>query len=233
MTKLKYQANKNTGFTLIELMISISILTMLLFTGSYTYSMMSERWNKELGQFSESTKTAKNLELVQRLLEGVQSFVVTDNKQKPSFFFIGAQDSLLAVSRAGLFSGDYPEVFKLSTLEKENGLVDLVYQSVSTENILLTGTDQSIDFKHQIILFRNLEQVNFNYYGWNHLTEKSAQGFKKPAIWSVSYSGIDNLLIPEKFTLELKKNKQTLSFPIQLEEKPEFRLTPYFSGSGV
>jgi len=233
MTKLKYQANKNTGFTLIELMISISILTMLLFTGSYTYSMMSERWNKELGQFSESTKTAKNLELVQRLLEGTQSFVVTDNKQKPSFFFIGAQDSLLAVSRAGLFSGDYPEIFRLSTIEKENGLVDLVYQSVSTESLLLTGTEQSIDFNHQVTLFTDLNQVMFNYYGWAYYGDKALRDFKTTAKWYRRFSGIDNQIMPEKFSLQLIKNNKSLDFPIILENNPEKRLSAYFPDSGL
>lgn len=233
MTKLKYQANNNTGFTLIELMISISILTMLLFTGSYTYSMMSERWNKELGQFSQSTKTAKNLELVQRLLEGTQSFVVTDNKQKPSFFFIGKQESLLAVSRAGLFSGDYPEIFRLSTIEKENGLVDLVYQSVSTENLLLTGTDQSINFNHQVTLFTDLNQVTFNYYGWAHYGDKAQRDFKTIAKWYSAFSGIDNQIMPEKFSLQLVRNNKNLNFPITLEDNPEKRLSAYFPDSSL
>ncbi|SFC52425.1 PulJ/GspJ family protein [Pseudoalteromonas denitrificans] len=233
MTKLEYQANKNTGFTLIELMISISILTMLLFTGSYTYSMMSERWNKELGQFSQSTKIARNLELVQRLLEGVQSFVVTDDKHKPSFFFIGAQDSLLAVSRSGLFSGDYPEVFRLSTVEKQNGLVDLVYQSVSTENLLLTGTAQSIDFSHQITLFTDLNQVNFNYYGWSHLNDKAARNFKTKAKWYTHFSGINNQIMPEKFSLQLTRSNLSLSIPITLENNSEKRLSAYFPDSSL
>jgi prepilin-type N-terminal cleavage/methylation domain-containing protein len=53
--------NKAKGFTLIELMISMTILSLLLFTGSYTYSLMSQRWNKELGEFSHSAKQAKHL----------------------------------------------------------------------------------------------------------------------------------------------------------------------------
>ncbi|PHS21100.1 MAG: hypothetical protein COA85_13375 [Robiginitomaculum sp.] len=225
--------NRQQGFTLIELMISISILSMLLFTGSYAYSLMSTRWNKELGHFSVSAKNTKNLEVLQRLLEGVQSFVVVDNKKVPSFFFIGDNTSLLAVSRAGLFSGKYPEIFRLTTIEKPNGLVDLVYQSASTENVLLTGTEQSIDFTKKLTLFSNLDSVSFNYFGWSHLYEKNAlvsekkYKNKKPQ-WFERFSGIDNEIMPEKFNITLYKKEKSLVIPIKLEAKPERWLAPYF-----
>jgi len=224
---------KNSGFTLIELMIAISILTLLLFTGSYSYSLMSERWNKELGQFASSTDITKNLERLQRLLEGVQPYVVVDQKKSPSLFFIGDKTSLLAVSRAGLFSGEYPEIFRLTTLTKENGKVDLVYQSVSTEHVLLTGTNQEISFTKQLTLFSDLEQVSFSYYGWQHLYDKNAlaservTGNKKPK-WFDKFSGIDNKIMPEKYQLTLYKNEKTLLIPIKLETKPERWLAPYF-----
>jgi prepilin-type N-terminal cleavage/methylation domain-containing protein len=221
--------SQNKGFTLIELMISISILSLLLFTGSYSYSLMSERWNKELGQFASSAKNYKHLELVQRLLEGVQPYVVVDNKKKPSFFFIGDNNSLLAVSRSGIFSGEYPEIFRLSTINKTNGKVDLIYQSASTESILLKGTEQSINFTHQLVLFSNLDNIQFNYYGWSHLYEKNAVDKKnKKAQWFERFSGIDNQIMPEKYSVTLTKSGQGLSIPIQLEAKPERWLSPYF-----
>ncbi|WP_085298081.1 PulJ/GspJ family protein [Cognaticolwellia mytili] len=220
---------KNQGFTLVELMIAISILSLLLFTGSYTYSLMSERWNKELGQFNHSAKNYKHLELIQRLLEGVQPYVVVDDNKKPSFFFIGDDNSLLAVSRSGLFSGDYPEIFRLSTIDAGEGKVDLIYQSASTEQILLKGTDQSINFTHQLVLFSNLDNVQFSYYGWPHLYEKNALDKKgKKAQWYTRFSGINNQIMPEKYAVTLTQAGKDLSIPIQLEARPERWLSPYF-----
>jgi len=220
---------KHNGFTLIELMISISILTMLLFTGSYSYSLMSERWNKELGQFSNSSKTAKHLVLMQSLLEGVQPYVVVDSKKTPSLFFIGQNTSLLAVSRAGLFSGDYPEIFRLTANKNADGKVDLIYQSSSTENVLLTGTDQNIDFSKTLILLTDLDEVTFNYFGWTHLYDKnSIRKTNKVAQWSTDFSGIDRQLMPERYSITLVKSGSSLTIPIQLETTPERWLAPYF-----
>ena len=234
MTKQPYiqisnQMVKAKGFTLIELMIAISILTLLLFTGSYSYSLLSERWNKELGQFSQSAQTYKHLELLQSLLEGVQPYVVVDSNQKPTFFFIGDSNSLLAVSRSGLFSGEYPEIFRLSIVNQANGKVDLIYQSASTEQLLLKGTDQSFSFTHQLVLFSNIDKVQFNYFGWSHLYDKNTIGkSNKKAQWFERFSGIDNQIMPEKYSLTLTQIGQDLSIPIQLEVKPERWLSPYF-----
>jgi len=219
----------NSGFTLIELMIAITILSLLLFTGSYSYSLMSERWNKELGQFSASAKNSKHLELLQRLLEGVQPYVVVDKNKKPSFFFIGDKTSLLGVSRTGLFETEYPVIFRLTTVDKGNGKVDLMYQSASTENILLLGTDQNIEFSKQLTLFNDIEGVEFSYFGWPHLYEKNSET-KNMANhrWYQRYSGIDNQLMPESFQISLTKEQQLLTIPVLLEAKPERWLAPYF-----
>lgn len=219
----KKQLSKYTrGFTLIELMISITILSLLLFTGSYSYSLMSERWSQELGQFASSAHTAKNLENFQRLLEGVHSFVVVDDNKKPSFFFIGSPDSLLAVSRNGLFSHGFPEIFRLTTRKKANDLVDLVYQSTSTEQLLLTGTQQEINFTHELTLFMDLDQVQFQYFGWQSLPYKRNDAdLAIVQQWYSDYSGIDKQLMPQQIEVVLTKENKKLSFPIHLEQKPE------------
>jgi prepilin-type N-terminal cleavage/methylation domain-containing protein len=226
-------SNEISGFTLIELMIAISLLSLLLFTGSYSYSLMSERWNKELGQFSESAKNAKHLAALQQLLEGVQSFVVVDDRKQPSFFFIGDNTSLLAVSRSGIFSGEYPEIFRLTTIEKEDGKVDLLYQSSSTENTLLVGTDQSIDFSRQLILFTDLDSVQFNYYGWSHLYKKNAENQNVNELkWFNRFSGIDNQIMPQSYEIVIMKSGKVLNIPVQLEQKSERWIPAYLEWIG-
>ena len=222
-------ASYSKGFTLIELMIAVSILTLLLFTGAYSYSLMSERWNKELGQFSHSAKNTKHLALTQRLLAGVMPYVVVDNKLSPAFFFIGNKSSLLAVSRSGFFSESYPEIFRLTVMEKRNGKVDLIYQSKSTQEVLLKTTEQNITFAHQITLFTDLDSVNFEYFGWQHLYIKNAIDKNgQTAKWFEQFSGIDNLLMPEKFHLTLVKEGASLSLPIVLTKDSQKWLSPYY-----
>ena len=53
------------GFTLVEMLVSMVLLSMVLLIASSAYSMFSERWNGRLGHFNQSVAQAKNLILVQ------------------------------------------------------------------------------------------------------------------------------------------------------------------------
>lgn len=214
--------NKSSGFTLIELMIAVTILTMLLFTGSYVYQMLASRWDKELGSFNQSAKQTKSFILIKNLLKGIHPFIVWDKKlsgeKKPSFFFIGSNDSLLSVSRAGLFVQQYPEIFRIKALEKESGLFDLVYQSTSTQNTLLLYAQQEIIFEHQITLLSDITEIKFKYLGWNGFMERGrAEEEHSEATWRDYFSGIDNQLLPEKMIIYVKQDQKELEFSITFD----------------
>ncbi|XQW85902.1 prepilin-type N-terminal cleavage/methylation domain-containing protein [Thalassotalea piscium] len=216
------------GFTLIELMISISILTLLLLTGSFVYSMLYSRWDKQLGSFSESARIAKNVEITQRVLEGVHPFVVVDRTKRPAFFFIGGEDSLLSVSYSGVFSGEFPEIFRITSVKNQNGKFDLLYQAKSVENFILLRTDQDISFDHQLTLFKDLDSVQFSYLGWQDYKVKSSRftsGVKM--IRSNRYSGIDSQIMPNKYSLTIVQSGKSLTIPVELDNQTERWLSPY------
>ena len=233
MYKGNILSKNDGGFTLIELMISITILTLLLFTGSYMYSMLSSRWDKQLGNFSDNAKIAKNLEITQRVLEGVHAFIVVDNKQQPSFFFIGGEDSLLAVTYSGVFSENYPEIFRITSTKSANNKFDLVYQGASVKNILLLGTDQDITFEHQFTLFKDLDSIQYHYYGWpNFLVKVDRHATGNKMQWTTRYSGIDSQIMPEQFYIELTKAGSTIKIPVNLDPNTERLLSPYIEAEG-
>lgn len=219
--------SKKSGFTLIELLIAISILSLLLFTGSYSYSLLMNRWDKELGSFNETANNSRNLQRLQSVMTGVMPYVVVDREKEPSFFFVGHEQSLLAVTRNGLFSGDFPEVFRLSTIADEQGKQSLVYQAVSTENLLLKGVDQEVKFEQQVTLFAELDDVAFSYFGYNHLFDKTSGSSTINPIWQSTYSGIDKRLIPNRFQVNLVKTDKPLILSAELDSNAEFFLTPY------
>lgn len=210
------------GFTLIELMISISILSLLLFTGSYAYSMLSERWNKELGQFSKVFQEAKNLELLQRSLEGTHPFVLIDNDKHASLLFIGGSDSVLAASRYTLHQEHGMEIFRLSSIMKDNGLIDLVYQSVSANDIFLTHPTQEIIFSNKFVLLSNLQSIDFSYYGFSHLDKKFESSSSASPQWYSSYSGLDSKLMPEKVKVSIRRaDSSIITFYVYLQQRSE------------
>lgn len=223
--------NRNSGFTLIELLIAVAILSALLFTGTYAYQLMAARWDKDLGHFNRTTAVTKNINLLHDLLRGVQPFIVVENKPStntPAFFFIGFEDSLLSVSRSGLFSQNYPEIFRLTTVRKESGLYDLVYQSASTKQVLLLSPLQNIQFAQTITLFENVQEVNFSYFGWEDYMEyANSSETLTPASWRNKYSGIDQQLLPLQMKVELKIDDKYTSFNVNFDRRTLRYLSPY------
>lgn len=215
------------GFSLIELMIVITILSSLMFTGTYVYKMLMTRWDKELGEFNESFDIAKKIDLTSSLLKGIVPTVVLDEK-KPVFFFIGKSDSLFGITSAGIFSNGSNEIFKISAIKNDSGLYDLIYQSVSEDRFVLTNAQQTINFDRSILLFDNLERVEFSYFGWQHLFDKNDDQIKHQQKWTGSYSGIQSQYMPLKLELSLTKNKHQLIFRANFDTEPEKWMSPYF-----
>lgn len=223
------KANIQVGFTLIELLIAISILSMLMLTASYSYSLIATRWDRALSSYDDVQLEAKNLNLLKDVLNGVQGYVVTDSNGQPSLFFIGHNDSLLSITRSGLFSDEYGEIFRLSVEKSADETYSLIYQATSTENFLLTKTAQSIDFEHEVVLLSNLSQIAFNYFGWQD-TELKSGPQAQPGAWYNRFSGIDNKTLPTKYEVVLDKQGEFLTLPVTLEQRPELLLSPYVSG---
>lgn len=225
------------GFTLIELLITTAIMGMLMFTGSYVYSMLSGRWDKELGEFEQTFDQAKNFDTLQRLFEGVMPYIVTqegNNRGRPSFFFVGKQDSLLALTGNGLLNSERLEVFRLTVVENENDKYDLVLQLNNGDGMLLTSTEQEIVFDFKKTLFKDLDQVLFGYYGYENFQAKNLssedENVQAPtASWLPEYSGIERQLMPEKLGIVLVYQGKELSFTSELDENSQRFIEHYMS----
>ena len=71
--------NRN-GFTLVELLITIMILSSLLFLGSFSYQMLANRWEKQLGTFDDSLSLSRNIQILERILTSAIPLVIEDKQ---------------------------------------------------------------------------------------------------------------------------------------------------------
>lgn len=226
MVNFRRVGSPSAGFTLVELLIAVTILSMLLLTASYSYSLIASRWDKDLGNYAETTQQAKSTELLLGVLSGVRSYVVRKSDLSPGFLFIGADDSLLAATTNGLKGGDQ-EVFRLTVVSTENEKYDLVYQAVGVNQIPLVSASQEITFDFSTVLFKDAEQINFRYYGWPHLFDKTDENSKAKLTWQNRYSGLDAQYMPYKIAFEIIKDGMPMSFVVSLERDVEGWISPY------
>ena len=152
-------------------------------------------------------------------------WVVVDAQDEPSFFFVGNETDLLAITDRGIFNRDYPEIFRLSIVRNYTGTLDIVYQARTTKDFVLTGTDQFIPFEHEITLFEGLTGAEFAYYGWDNLSVKG-EGVAPPR-WFDRYSGIDSQVTPAMIILSLSDQDRSLQLVSSINPNVELWLAPY------
>ncbi len=189
----------NKGFTLVELLVVTTLLSLLMLVGTYSYSLFTNKWQDELGHFKESNEQAVNFHRLFRVLSNIQPYVVIKNNKEPGFLFIGASDSLLAVTHDSIFSPNTNEVFLLSKVRSEDGNVNLVYQAKSLESASVITSKEEIAFEKEITLLSGFTDISFSYYSWPSFNAKGDRRSITPITraWTSSFSGIDNQLTPE------------------------------------
>ncbi|AXT32436.1 prepilin-type N-terminal cleavage/methylation domain-containing protein [Pseudoalteromonas tunicata] len=226
--------NKN-GFTLIELLITTTILSLLLFLGSFSYQLLANRWDKQLGTFDRTLELTRNIELLENVISGIEPAVINDEKQGTvnyGFFFIGTESRLLSITEKGLFSKKYPEIFLLSLESAENETFNLVYQSVSTENVLLLSAQQEIVFDHRYLLLGNIKSFKLSYLGWDNIIAKSESSQTGVlSTWRDDFSGLDSQALPNEIEVFIDSERFSFSFSSDIEKNSLRYLTPYLEGS--
>ena len=191
------------GFTLVELLISVALLSALVFTGSYVFSMLSRKWDSELGDFDKVTSMSRNKALLYHAIKGILPHAIKDSNGKPVFFFEGNQSSLLAVTTNGIFESEGLEIFRLTLVRNEDSSASLVYQAASETSALLTSSSQELTFEHQVTLLSNIQTLNLEYLGWESLDSRNNDA-NASVNWLESYSGLESQLIPQKLKLTVQ-----------------------------
>ncbi|MFD2168188.1 prepilin-type N-terminal cleavage/methylation domain-containing protein [Thalassotalea euphylliae] len=210
------------GFTLIELMISTTILLLLMLTASYSYRIIVDRWDTVLSDFYKEEQVSKGLNIVGSVLEGVHGYIVTNDKNQPKLFFVGQNQSLLSVTSSGIFSENDVEIFRLSFIEQD-GKTNIIYQAKNTQVFLLLNTYQEIEFDYEITLFRDLDSAELRYYGWR---SSELIGTTDPS-WFNDFSGLESDLFPLLIELSFLKDGKAAVIPISLDQNVSKLFSPY------
>lgn len=164
---------KHKGFSLIELMIATTILTVVMFSGYLAYGLYTTKWQKRVDEFWYKGSSALGIERVTRSLNAMENYIVNwqGNSKKPVMLFEGSDSELIYVSNSPLLSSD-AAIIKLSLVKNKRGLNDLIYSEVPLSNQLITTWPQQLTWPKPILVMRDLKEFRFNFYGWLSLQQE-------------------------------------------------------------
>lgn len=220
---MKYNVNINKGFTLVEMLVSMVLLSMVLLIASNAYSSFSNRWNGRLGHFNQSVVQAKQLILVQEALKSIVSYVVINDKSQAKLYFEGNRNGFVAVTLRSLFSPETAAVMRLQIIQNTDFTYRLTYQESSMAEQLLIKSKQSLNFSAPIVLFDNLSSAEFQYFGWpssqsKNWTIDSAAVEPEPPSWFNEYNSLAINLQPEQVKVTFTNKQGDFSLQAKLND---------------
>ena len=208
------ERSKSTGFTLIEILIAMLILSIVMFIGSLSFSTFSQRWQKDMGSFTQEVANAKNLVLLQKVFNGISNYIVKDNKNGLVYFFKGNEKYLLFVTNNPIFNTDSQALIRLSVSVRADGKQQLIYEEAPFELAPLLSLNSLPAPNYRQIMFSD-DNIRFNYYGWENQEQRIAfyEGESMSPKWIQEYFGDKTGMLPYAINLSWSINEPII-FPV-------------------
>jgi prepilin-type N-terminal cleavage/methylation domain-containing protein len=199
---------RQVGFSLIELLVSMALLSMVVLVGSLAISLFSSRWNGQLGVFDETMRSNKYFMLTHDVLNSLLPYVVYSREGKPVIFFEGNRNGFVSVASTSLFSGNFFTVVRLSVKQNPDLTFDVIYEESAMIDQMFTRLDQEVVFSQPLVLFQEVKDPMFQYFGLkDHPSQLSEfETAISPSIWLDEYNALDSLFAPEKVLLEFSSS---------------------------
>jgi prepilin-type N-terminal cleavage/methylation domain-containing protein len=216
--------NKVKGFTLVEVLITMALLSMIILIGSSAFGLFAKRWDGQLGKFDETMQNARNVMLVQEVLDSLVPYMAYDTKGKPKIYFEGNRNGFVAVSSKSIYGAGGFAVVRFSVRQKADLAYQVIYEEWPMSDDVLRSIDQPIIFSSPLILFDTVTNPRFEYFGWADLEDKVPRddtALPKPPSWLKNYNALAIGLSPLKAALRFTTPSGDLqAISILASEKP-------------
>ena len=209
------------GFSLVELLVSITLLSMMIFIATFGYQQFSRYWDRDLGSYDFKFAQLKGLNILSRTLTDVKPYVVLDENGEPYFYFEGGVSVIRSVRANSVSNPNVPASFQIKVFEDENneGKVGVTYSELplNAENFKQPQTWEK--YTYNITILSGLDDIAFSYLGWGHydqLLESEENSSELAQQVFGNYSGEDTLIIPSKISSEVIIDGELFSFDTSL-----------------
>ena len=154
----------HAGFTLLELILSIAILSAVLVTIYSTLSMGSRAWEKGERDIEKVQRMRVVMDLLSREIKTAYPYKVTPSEldtHKEFYAFDGKKDSLSFVSCVPLHGGSGKLSWLTFWVEEGQGLVVVERDALRSD---IFKERESIDKDEMVVLDANATDIRFEYY---------------------------------------------------------------------
>ncbi len=156
------------GFTLVELLISMTILSMIMLLGSWSFSLFTSNWEGRLGHFSKNVSQTKDYILMNDIISSIIPYVYRVSNT-PRYYFKSTPTELYAVTQSAIFHPKSVVAFKFTVEQFDDGSKYLLYQEAAL-GVITQGLE--IAYTHEKILIAKADDIQFKVFGWKSIQQK-------------------------------------------------------------
>jgi prepilin-type N-terminal cleavage/methylation domain-containing protein len=216
------RAGSASGFTLVELLIAIAIFGMVMGIATYGYALYTRHWSGQLGSFERAQAQQQRVDLLMQALQNTLPYMVRDADDLPGFYFLGRDEGLTLVTSSPVFSPGELAVIRVFREPAGNGRWNLVYEEAPLTGVLLRRADQTLPFRHRMVVLRDLGGFEFAYFGWDtvehRLAAADAVDTGHHPQWFTSYDGLRQRLHPERVAMKLPGGEAVIFVPERIDQ---------------
>lgn len=216
----RHSARALRGFTLIEVLLSTSILVMLLVLVAYAYQLFVGYSERRLSDFEQRFSEYRQMDLVTGALRHLASLRVQDRNTSGTphygFYFLGRDEGFTAVTNNAISKAGALAVIRFFKENDTDGKFRLVYEEALLENEPLVFADQQLNFTKRIVVAEQLTQVSFSYYAFDRNQVLDDTGATKK-IWYPEFDGLETGDQPEKVNIVIDQFEWVLTLPAKTE----------------
>lgn len=197
-------AVKAKGFSLVELMIATTLLSVVMFTGYYSYSLYTQSWKKRVNYYWSENRDGIALESLVTAIEASIPYLVNNKSIKANILFEGNAEEVVFVSANPIFSRG-SAVVRLYLNDSEFGK-QLIYSEFNLDNKPIIEYPLSeFDWK-EVVLFNQVEEFRLAYLGYTNY-QKALDAYAAEELsgsqsmtmeWQSVYSVERHRIMPEK-----------------------------------
>lgn len=215
------RARKARGLTLIELLLSMAILTLLVGLGTFSFSAFSRKWSDLENISNARAAELRRVVLLRECLDAAVPWKIAAG-QDSGYYFLGDSFGFTMVSEKPIFERHGSAVVRVLA-ERESGgnTWRLAYEEASLSDDLLTSVDQELPFKHRLIVLSGIRQLSFQFLGWR-LAEQRFQvaeiGDRAEPEWLPRFDGIEARQQPLAVRINFDSDYAVVTLPDRTEE---------------
>lgn len=207
-----------TGFTLVELLISLSIMLLLLVLTGVAYQLYTSTWQRDLSKIDQSYQQFRYRDLMTDAIQSLIPLKVTDAGVQ-AYYFLGREEGFTAVSYSPVFNAEFPAVIRVFRETNEDGSYRLVYEEASLQHTVLKDANQQLPFSFRKVIIPSLSELTFSYFGWESLNAQMSSrsdievGLTLMPQWFSDYDGIKRKVHPERILIKMGDFELTVTVP--------------------